>query len=270
MPGCPAPGTSFRSSQWETFPHPGARSAPAPQHEAPVATGRCVRGPAGPRGRCSRTRAGTGGRGGCSQPGPPAAPRLPSSAAAPGQLLGRAHAQLLRAPGTASAPSGLRLTLDNAKAPLPKDLAGTAVPGLRRDPPASALPRHRAGAAGGTWGARPGLGVGRCACEVCSQVQPHVTATPEHSWPRKSGLWTRTVRDSEGWGQQAPTLPTPRCPASGQMTTHAARSHICYVLILFMSKMTKTKPSACSLLLCLTWRVRGPRAALSSAGCRQV
>lgn len=166
--------------------------------------------------------------------GPPAAPRLPNFAAEPGQLLPpcpRSAALLSPATGLSSQLLllGLRLTPRNAKSPLPQDPAGSVPPGLRsgRACLCAAQPRahgHSHGTAGGMWGALPGPV--RCAMSSSRVCQ---------------NLWARLAM---GQGQRAPAwrFPPRRLWEKRQRTQPAFTSVI--FLILFTSKMTKTKPSA--------------------------
>lgn len=201
---------------------------------------------------------------------PPQAPRLPNFAAGSGQLLppcprsavllslSRSPWQRGSAPGCCC--SGCSSDLEMPNLLFSQDPAGSVPPGLCSGLacPCAAQPGARGcsrgtvlSAARGMWGALPRPGVGSAAqsraSQMCNKQQPRVPATPGHSW----------VRDGDGEHPPCPLLPA-RLREKRRRTQPSFMSVI--FLILFTSKMTKTKPSAPDPLPCLRWRAGEPRA----------
>lgn len=110
MPGCPAPGTGFRCSPWEGNLSSCGNTVPAPW--SPCGAG-------GTEGTLPARTGRAQGAGTALTGAPPAAPRSPSPAAAPGQLLPVPTLSCSALPAALR----LRLRLDNATA-FPLDTAG--------------------------------------------------------------------------------------------------------------------------------------------------
>lgn len=188
--------------------------------------------------------------------GPPAAPRLPNFAAEPGQLLPPCpRSAALRSPSRSPRlPRSLLLLACATAQPWecripssPRTQQGPFPQVCARDSPAPAQPSPELRAQ--PWHCQGDVGCPPRASQMCNEQQPCVPATPGHTWPRGG--------DGDVERPPCPLLLT-RLREKRQRTQPAFTSVI--FLILFMSKMTKTKPSAPGPSPCLRRRAGGPRA----------